>query len=154
VSKTNAYETALHELIFQNDASAALLAAIGDDGLSGSTTDDFFYISLHTSTPGEGGSQDSNEVDVAGYGEYSRQAIARSTGGWTVSGDTCSNAADTTWTQMATGTGNVIVTHFGVGTNPSGAGQLLHVGTVTPNMVINVGITPRFPAGDLDITED
>ena len=48
------------------------------------------YVSLHTANPGAGGAQNTSE---AVYTSYARVAVARSTGGWTLSGETISNAS-------------------------------------------------------------
>lgn len=47
---------------------------------------------------------------------------------------------------MAGGAGGT-VTHFGVGTDSSGAGNLIFFGTVTPNPVVVAGITPKLDTG-------
>lgn len=44
---------------------------------------------------------------------------------------------------MAGGAGGT-VTHFGVGTDVSGAGNLVFFGTVTPNISVVVGVTPKL----------
>lgn len=41
------------------------------------------YVSLHTGDPGEAGDQTTNEATYAGY---ARVAVARDSGGWTVTG--------------------------------------------------------------------
>lgn len=52
MSASNAFETALLTLIFNNTN----LANVGDaTGLRGSTTAGSFYIGLHTADPGEAG---------------------------------------------------------------------------------------------------
>lgn len=146
MSKSNTWENDLLLLLF-NNTNASL---IGDaTGLRASTTAGSLYVSLHTADPGEGGSQNTSE---ASYTSYARVAVARSAGGWTVSGNAVSNTSAITF-PAATG-GSSLVTYFGVGTDSSGAGKLLYKGALTPNITVTSGITPQIPAGDLDITEE
>lgn len=86
------------------------------------------YISLHNADPGDGGSQNTNET---AYTNYARIAVARTAGGWTISG-----AAPTQVTNVAAinfaqcgATGDVL-THWGVGLSASGAGTLLASGPI------------------------
>lgn len=146
MSKTNAMENGMMLLFFNNTD----FANIGDaGGLQNSTAAGSFYISLHTSNPDEAGDQTTNEISYTGY---ARKAVARSGAGWTVSGNAVTNAAAITFDPCTAGSGTA--THFGVGTDPSGAGTLLYKGALTTSLAISAGITPQFPAGDLDITED
>lgn len=75
------------------------------------------YVSLHTADPGEGGNQTTSE---ANYTSYARVAVARTSGGWTVSSNTATNAALIQFPQ-ATGGSNTI-TYVAIGTASSGAG--------------------------------
>lgn len=146
MSKSNAWETALLQHLFQN----ANVANIGDaTGLRGSTSAGSLYISLHTSDPGEGGSQTTNE---ATYTSYARVAVARTSGAWDVTGNNASNLAAINFPQC-TGGSNTI-THFGIGTDPTGAGTLLYKGALTASLGVSNGITPSFAIGDLDVSED
>jgi hypothetical protein len=114
---TTAFVTALLQHIFQN----ANIALVGDaTGLRGSTAAGNLYISLHTADPGRGGSQTTNE---ATYGAYGRIAVVRSAGGFTVAGNQVSNAADVNFATATSGTNTI--THFGIGTDPTGAGTLI-----------------------------
>jgi hypothetical protein len=107
------------------------------------------YISLHTADPGEAGNQSTNEIAYTGYG---RVAVARSTGGWTVTGGSVSPVSAITFGAMTAGTGGT-VTFFGVGTASGGTGKLLYSGTVTPNIVVSAGVTPSLSTSTT-ITED
>lgn len=145
MSKSNAWETDLLNLVFKNiDA-----ANIGDaTGLRGSSTAGNFYLSLHTADPGEAGDQTTNE---AAYTSYARVAVVRSAAGFTVSGGSVTLAANV---DFPTGTGGSgTATHFGIGTSSSGAGKLLYSGTITPNLPLGNGITPRLGIGTA-VTED
>ena len=87
------------------------------------------YVSLHNANPGAAGTQTSNET---AYTNYARQAVARTTAGWTVttgSGTTFSNVANAaTITFPLCGTTGDTLTHWGLGLAVSGAGTLLFTG--------------------------
>jgi hypothetical protein len=145
MSKSNTFETDLLNLIFLNTD----IALIGDAaGLQNSATAGNLYVSLHTADPDEAGTQSTNET---AYTNYARVAVPRTGGGWTVSGDTVSNAALVQFAQC--GVTGATLTHFGVGTDSSGAGKLLYSGALTSSLAVSSGIQPQFAAGDLDVTE-
>lgn len=146
MSKSNTFENDLLQLIFNN----VDIALIGDAaGLQNSAAAGSLYVSLHTADPGEAGDQTTNET---AYTNYARVAVARTVGGWTVSGNAVSNAALVQFAQC--GASGATLTHFGVGTDSSGAGKLLYSGSLTSSLAVSSGIQPQFAAGDLDITED
>ena len=146
MSKSNACENSLLALIFNNTA----FANIGDaSGLQPSATAGSLYLSLHTADPGEAGNQSTNEISYTGY---ARVAVARSSGGFTVSGNSVTLTNDEDFGKMTAGTGGT-VTHFGVGTASSGAGVLLYSGETDPDINITNGIIPRLEAAT-SITED
>jgi hypothetical protein len=146
MSKSNAWETGLLNLLFNNSN----FANVGDvTGLRGSTTAGSLYISLHTADPGEAGTQSTSEATYTGY---ARVAVARSAGGWTISGNAVSNTAAITFGACTAGSNTI--TYFGVGTDSAGAGTLLYKGALTGSVSVSSGITPSFAAGDLDVTED
>lgn len=146
MSKSNTFENELLLLIFNNDT----LSLVGDaTGIVGSSSDGNLYVSLHTADPGEAGNQSTNET---AYTNYARVAVARTTGGWTVSGNAVTNAALVQFAQC--GASGATLTHFGVGTSSSSTGKLLYSGELTSSLAVSSGIQPQFAAGDLDITED
>lgn len=133
MSLGNTFENDLAKLIFQ----ATAIANIADNASSSPLTN--LYLSLHTSDPGEAGSQTTNEC---AYTSYARVAVARSGSGWTVTNNVVTPVANVDF-PAATG-GTETVTHFAVGTASSGAGKLLMSGTVTPNISVSTGVTPRL----------
>lgn len=146
MSLVNTAETDLLELIFQ----AVTWNNIAENDSTSPATN--FYVSLHTASPGETGSQTTSETT---YGSYARQAVARTTAGWTVSGNTADNAGAITFPEATSGPSTV--THWGIGLSLTGAGTLLAYGTVdtpTSGLVVNTGVQPQFAAGALDITLD
>lgn len=150
MSATNAFETALLQLIFTNTD----LANVGDAaGLQNSAAAGSFYISLHTADPGETGTQSTSEVT---YGAYARQPVARSVAGWTVSGNNVSNAAAVTF-PVATSPASAspeVATHFGIGSAVSGAGNLFFKGALNASLGISAGIAPSYAIGELDVNVD
>jgi len=147
MSGTNALSAAILSLYFEN----ANHANIGDaTGLQGSTTAGVFYISLHTADPGGTGDQTTNE---ATYTSYARVSVARSTAGWTVTTAdpaTAENDAAITFPQATGGTDTI--THFGIGTDSTGPGNLLFTGALNSSLAVSSGITPEFAANALTVT--
>ena len=142
MSKSNAAETAFLQLIF----NATAWANIADNAAVSPLTS--LYLSLHTADPGEAGTQQTNETT---YTSYARVAVARTAGGWTIVGNSVSPAANIDFPTCTGGTATI--THAGIGTASSGAGQLLYSGTVTPNISVSSGVTPRLTTSSV-ITED
>jgi hypothetical protein len=146
MSKGNTWETELLQLVF-NNTDAAL---IGDaTGLRGSSTAGSLYVSLHTGDPGEAGNQTTSEC---AYTSYARVAVARSGAGWTVSGNTVTNAALIQFPQC-TGSSET-ATHFAIGTASTSTGKILYKGALSASLAISSGIQPQFGAGELDGSED
>jgi lysophospholipase L1-like esterase len=145
MSKTNTWETGLLDLVFTN----VDFSNVGDaTGLRGSSTAGSLYFSLHTADPGEAGDQTTNEI---AYTSYARVAVARSTSGWTVTGNAVALDAAVVFPAGTGGSGTA--THFGIGTASSGAGKLLYKGALSPNIVCGNGVTPQINAGTV-VTED
>jgi hypothetical protein len=146
MSKSNQWENDLLLLLFNNTN----VSLVGDaTGLRGATGAGSLYVSLHTADPGEAGDQTTSE---ATYTSYARVAVARTAGGWTVSSGSVTNTAAITFPQATGGTNTI--THFGIGTDSTGAGKLLYKGAVTPNLAVSNGITPQINASQLTVTED
>jgi hypothetical protein len=146
MSMTNAAEAALLDLLFLN----VDWADIGDAaGLQNSATAGSFYISLHSADPGEAGNQSTNEISYTGY---ARVAVNRTAGGWTRTTSTIANTALVQFGQCTGGTATA--THFGIGTDSTGAGNLLLKGALNASLSISNGIQPQFAAGAMTATVD
>lgn len=146
MSMTNAAEANLLNLLFLN----VDWANIGDAaGLQNSATAGNFYVSLHSADPGESGTQSTSEV---AYTSYARVAVARAGGGWTLTSQTISNTALVQFPQCTGSTATA--SYFGIGTDASGAGNLLMSGALTSSLSISNGIQPQFAAGALTVTVD
>jgi hypothetical protein len=146
MSMTNAAEEAFLDLLFLN----VDWANIGDAaGLQNSATAGSFYISLHSADPGEAGNQSTNEISYTGY---ARVAVNRTAGGWTRTTSTIANTALVQFGQCTGGTATA--THFGIGTDSTGAGNLLLKGALNASLSISNGIQPQFAAGAMTATVD
>jgi hypothetical protein len=147
VSAQNFFEDDLLDLIFTNLA----LPNVGDaSGLQPSGAAGNFRISLHTAQPAETAS--SQLTSEAAYGSYARQSVVRTTAGWTVASGVVDNDAAITFPQASSG--SETETHFGIGSDVSGAGNLFMVGALAVGLPVATGITPEFAAGDLDVSVD
>lgn len=142
MSKGDTFENDLLKLIF----NASPIANIADNAATSPLTN--LYVALHTADPGEAGSQTTNEVAYTGY---ARVAVARSTSGWTVSGNTVNPVAAISFPQCTGGTATA--TYWSVGTASSGAGKILYKGTISPNIAISNGVIPQLTTAS-SVTED
>ena len=104
-------------------------------------------VALHTADPGEAGTQATSETAYTGY---ARVSVARTSGGWTVTANSVSPAANIDFGECTASPGGAI-THFSVGTGVSN--ELLYSGTVTPNITMATGVIPRLKTTST-ITED
>lgn len=104
------------------------------------------WLSLHTASPGETGTQSTNE---ASYGGYKRVGVSRASG-WDVSGNVASNAVTVEFPQVVSGTETV--THLGIGTDQNGAGTLLYYGAFD-DVNVKTSSVVRFLAGSIVIEE-
>lgn len=144
MSKTTAFETDFLELLFNNTT----VSGIGSDGLRGSTTAGSLYVALFTADPTETGTA-TNECNYTGYG---REAVARTSGGWTIAGDTASNTAAVTFGECTAG--SETASHFAIckaGTRATA--DLVLYGSLDSNLAISSGIIPEFIIGAIDVTE-
>ena len=136
MSFSNTLENQLLLLILNNSN----VANIGDaTGLRGSSTAGVFYLSLHTSSPGEGGTQSTNETT---YGSYARVSVVRSASGWTVTGNSASPTSAIDFAEATSGTATI--THVGLGTDSTGTGKLVLYGSLSPSISVASGVIPRI----------
>lgn len=127
--------------------NATAWADLAENDASSPVTD--LYVSLHTSDPGVGGSQTTNE---AAYTNYARVAVVRTTSGWTApSGGATSNAALIQFPQC--GVTGATVTHVAIGKASSGTGLVLYAGALNSSLAVANLIQPQFATGDLDVAE-
>lgn len=132
------------EMIFQAVQSASMVGLVRND--TSPLTN--IYVGLHTANPGATGDQTTSE---AAYTGYARVAVARTSGGWSISSQTITNVAAVTFPLSTSGP--EVETYVGIGTASSGAGVLLWFGQLTASLTVNNGITPSFAIGQLSVTE-
>jgi hypothetical protein len=127
--------------------NATAWADIAENDTSAPLTN--LYLSLHTADPGVGNSQLTNET---AYTNYTRIAVARTTGGWAVpSSGSTENVALVQFPQCGV-TGST-VTHVAIGTASSGAGNVLYAGALSASLAVANTIQPQFSATALTVTE-
>ena len=144
MSLTNSAETALLQLIFNNTN----WANVGDaGGLRGSVAAGNYFISLHTADPGEAGTQATSETAYTGY---ARLAVVRTVAGWTAAA-TATNAAAITF-GVCTALPGAAISHFGIGTDVSGVGNLILKGTSA--YTVSTSNAPNFPINALTVNLD
>ena len=117
--------------------NAVNIASLADNTATSPLTN--LYVSLHTADPTASGNQSSSEANYTGY---ARVAVARTTGGWTVTTNSVSPASTISFPPCTGGTNTI--TNFAVGTASTGAGKILYTGTVSPNISVASGVTPQL----------
>jgi hypothetical protein len=108
---------------------------------NGTTPDANTSVALHLSDPGDTGNMDSVPATYTGY---VRATVARTSGGWSVSGTAptvCSPVAAISFGAGTAGSGTV--SHFSTG-KLGAASDIFFTGTVTPNIVTGNGVTPQL----------
>jgi hypothetical protein len=147
MSKTDAFEAALLDLLFINTN----IANLGDStGVRGSSAAGQLFLSLHSADPGEAGTQATSEIVYTGYARVGLNRVSGA-GGFTRTGNSISPTGNVDFPACTGGTATA--THFGIGVASSGAGTLLYKGTITPTIAISAGATPRLTSSTT-VTED
>ena len=126
-------ENNLLKLIF----NAAAIANIADNAAASPITN--INYSMNTADPTDSGTQATSETT---YTSYARVAVARTTGGHTVTANSVSPVADIDFPAGTGGSGTI--THYTAGKTISGAMDIFFSGTVTPNIVSGSGVTPHL----------
>jgi hypothetical protein len=146
MSLTNYAEQAVLNLLFINQS----WANVGDTiGIVGSTANGNLYISLHTSDPGETANQLTAET---AYTSYSRVPVFRGPNNFTLSTSTISNITTISFPTCSGGSSSI--THFGIGTQPTGSGDMIATGNLSATLAVSSGIAPTFSPGALTATID
>lgn len=147
MSKSNAFENSLLQLLFNN----VDIANIGDaGGIQNSAAAGSLYLALHTGDPGEAGDQTTNEC---AYTSYDRVAVARSGAGWTVAANVATNFALAQFPECTGGSETITYVSIGTSSYPT-AGVILYSGALTASRSVSSGIQPQFAATALSVTED
>lgn len=106
MSKGDTFEADILKLIFNGTA----ISNLADNAATAPIT--FIFVGLHTADPGETGTGATNEATYTGY---TRVAVARTSGGWTISGTAPAQAAPVATISFPAATGGTnTITHFSV----------------------------------------
>jgi hypothetical protein len=136
MSFSDTTENAVLALIF----NATAWANYADNAATAPQTN--VAVALHTADPGDAGTQATSEIT---YTSYARGSVARTSGGWTISGTSPTQAALVATLSFAAGTGGAgTASFFSTGKTGGGATAILASGTVTPNIVTGNGVTPQL----------
>ncbi len=128
----NNAEQSVMVLIFNSTA----WANIAENDTTAPETD--LGTALHTASPAEGGTQLTNE---ATYGSYVRVDLTRTNASaWSVAAGVASPVANIDFAEASSG--SETITDFSLG--EAANDNLIFYGTVTPNIVVSTGVTPRL----------
>lgn len=136
MSISDSFEASILKLLL----NATAIANVADNAAASPLTN--VFIALHTADPGDSGNQGTSEATYTGY---ARVAVARTTGGWTISGTSPTQAvpvATITFGPCTAGANTITFCSIGVAT--SGATAIIASGTVTPNISVSNGVTPQL----------
>lgn len=117
--KSNALENAWLKLYF----NATAIADLAENDTTSPAAD--IQVAAHTAFPGRGSAQNVNE---AAYGGYLRKAVARTTGGWTVTANSVSPVAAIVWPTCTSG--NELLQFWSLGLGESGATAIDYIGVI------------------------
>jgi len=143
MSKSNDFENDLLKLIFNGTA----IANLADNAVTGPLTS--LFLALHTSDPGEAGTQSTGEIAYTGY---ARIPVLRTSGGWTITANSVSPVANVEFAEMTGGVGGT-ATFVTIGVAVTGATKVLYRGALTPTIAVTTGVIPRIKPTST-ITED
>ncbi len=134
-AKGDVLEAGMIGLIF----NATSIAGIATNATTGALTS--LSVQLHTASPTDTGDLTSSEATYTGY---LRVGVERTSSGWTVSGTSAHPTATISFPQASGGTNTI--THFSIGntTVAASTGVMYYYGTVTPNISVSNGVTPRL----------
>ena len=140
--KSDTFENDWLKLIF----NATAIANMADNAAASPLTD--LYVALHTADPTDAGVQTASEATYTGY---ARVAVARTAGGWTVTGNSVSPVAAISFGACTAGANTI--THWSIGVASSGGTKILYAGSVTPSISVSAGVTPQLTTAST-VTED
>lgn len=117
MSKSSTFANDILKLMF----NATAIANLCDNAAASPLTN--LQVALHSADPGNAGDQTTSEVAYTGYG---RVAVARTSGGWTVTSNSVSPAATIGFGACTAGSATAL--WFSVGVAGSGASKILRRG--------------------------
>lgn len=145
VAKSNAFAFDLLRLILNATSLDKIAEDNSVDGVA------LFYLALHTADPGAGGTQSASETNYVGY---ARQAVNRTAAALPVTAAVGATppfgalAVDAVFPNIGVGSANQVLTHFSLGLDAAGAGEILYRGAIAPTLPISAGQSgPVLAAG-------
>lgn len=137
-------------MAFSNALGNALPALLfNGTALPSNYTGTSYFLSIHLGDTGLGGTQATSEISYTGYAR--KPLVRNTTGEWTVSGKTATNAIDVTFGLMTAGAGG-LATHLGLGELVTGTGIILSCIPLTQSYNVQNGTQLHFPAGSIVFT--
>ena len=137
---SNIFEFQLLSGIF----NATSVAGLFDNDATSPITS--FSVQLHTASPTDTGDMTAAEATYTGY---ARVGVERTSSGFTVAGSSSVTGSvnfttNVTFPQCSAGSNTI--THFSIGdsTVAASTGRIFIWGTVTPNIAVSAGVTPRL----------
>ena len=124
MAKSTTFANDLLKLIY----NATPIGNLADNAVTAPLTS--IFCALHSADPGVGGTQSTNEV--TGATGYARVAVLRTTGGFTVTGNSVSPFAAIAFAAITAGVASA--TFFSFGSLASGAGKIFHSGPLGSNL--------------------
>lgn len=142
-AKSSAFRNELLQLIFNNVIPAG--GVLEEIAIRNSLVAGNLELSLHTASPGIIGTQATNQCAYTGYAP---KTLARSSGAWTVTGNSVSPNANQDFGKCTAG--SETATYAAISTE---TGKLVYFGLLSPAISISAGVIPRIEVGST-ITED
>lgn len=128
--------------------NATAWANVADNAASSPLTN--IAMALATASYGAASTLASNETTYTNYAR--KNDIARTTSGWTApSSGATQNAAAIEFAQC--GVTGATITSAATGKTGGGAAEIFHYGDLNASIAVSNQIQPRFPAGNVTITE-
>jgi hypothetical protein len=146
MSLSDTFENDLMKLIM----NATAIANVADNAATSPITS--IFTSLSTGTLTDTSTQSTTEATYTGYVNNPRVGAARTSGGWTVSAASASNAAALTYGACTAGSNTI--TDVSLGTLSNGTGKVIVYGALSSSLSVSAGITPSFAIGQLTFTFD
>lgn len=140
--KSDTFENDWLRLVF----NATAIGNLADNAATSPLTN--LFVALHATDPGDAGTQTTGEVAYTGY---ARVTVARTSGGWTVTGSSVSPVATISFPACTGGTATA--NFFSVGAAVNGASKIFYSGGISPAISISNGVTPQLTTTST-ITED
>lgn len=118
--KSSTFRNDILKLIF----NATPIANLSDNAATSPLTN--LQVALHSADPGIAGDQTTSEIAYTGY---ARIPVARTSAGWSVTGNIVNPVAAIQFGEMTGGAGGV-ATHFSIGVANTGASKILRKGVL------------------------